>query len=91
MSCTKVLSVQQDKRIIREIKFPKEELEVIQRIKDSKYSDNTKLRIASKLTGGLCSCGKIPSHEVIKGGKKLLTITEHYCQDCLKKEYSIFH
>ncbi len=91
-----MLSVEQDKRTVREIKFPKEELEVIQRIKDSKtINEDTKVRIARKLTGGPCSCGALPTHEIVYPGDKKWYAKPNpyrvrYCSDCLKKEYSLF-
>ncbi len=57
--------------------------------------DETKVKIINKLTDGpLCGCGSLPTHEIVYHSNKWSLKPdqiERYCQDCIKKELSLFH
>ncbi len=78
-----------DNATVKELNIPKDVLEVLQKIQDSKtIMDETKDRMIKKLTSGsqCCICRGIPTHEVIyrlEGATQM----ERYCEPCIKKVY----
>ncbi len=78
-----------DNATVKELNFPKDVLEALERIVSSKnMMDVTKHARIRKLSEGsaCCICRGIPTHEVVyhlDGATRM----ERYCQDCIKKVY----